>query len=96
MFVNEAECLVLKRKLEWIVTLERYNAILEMDCKLVIDDINKNKLNLSEYDMILQDCKTFLSHHNNYKVVFTRRQENGSTHALAWAFYLMLITMFLI
>jgi hypothetical protein len=57
MFLNEAECLVLKRTLEWIVTLERYNVILEMDCKLVVDDINKNKLKLSEYDVILQDCK---------------------------------------
>jgi len=79
------ECWGLKRTLKWLDTLEHHNVILEMNCKLVIDDNNKNKLNLFEYDVILQDCKTLFSHHYNYKVLFTRRQANDSAYALAHA-----------
>jgi len=81
MTTQEVECWGLKRTLEWFDTLKHYNVILEKDCKPVVDDVNKNKLNLFEYDVILQECKTLFSYHN--KFVFARRQANDSTHALA-------------
>lgn len=56
--------------------------VLELDCKMVVDDVNKDKSNHLVYDVILQDCKTLLVNHNNYKVVFSKRQANDSTHAL--------------
>jgi len=40
-----------------------------MDCKLVIDDAKKDKHNVSEYGVILPDCKTPLSHNNNYILI---------------------------
>jgi len=45
------------RTLEWLDVSEHNNVILEMDCKLVIDDVNKDKLNVSGYGVILPDCK---------------------------------------
>lgn len=55
-------------------------------CKMVVDEVNKNKLNHSEYGMIFQDCKIILMDHNRYKVVLTRHQANCSTHTLAQTF----------
>jgi len=50
---------------------------------MVVDDVHNSKMNLSEYGSIIQNCRTLLDHYNNFVVVFTRRQANGSTHALA-------------
>jgi hypothetical protein len=38
-----------------------------------------------DLECIISQCRTPLSFKNNYKVVFTRRQANGSVHALAQA-----------
>jgi hypothetical protein len=59
--------------------------VMEMVCKLVIEDVHNGKENRSEYGMTLQNCREFLKNHNNYKVVFARRQAKGSGHALARA-----------
>ena len=40
-------------------------------------------MNLSESGSIIQNCRTLLDHCNDFVVVFTRRQANGSAHALA-------------
>lgn len=85
MIATKAECWRLNSTLEWLDNSEHHNDILEMDCRLVLDDANKDKLNLSQYGVILQDYKTLLSRHNNYKIVFTKRQANGSTYALTRA-----------
>ena len=47
MIATKAECWRLNSTLEWLDKLEHHNVILEMDCRLVLDDVNKNKLNLS-------------------------------------------------
>jgi hypothetical protein len=61
------------------------HVVMEMVCKLVIEDVHNGKENRSEYGMTLQNCREFLKNHNNYKVVFARRQTNGRAHALARA-----------
>jgi hypothetical protein len=39
----------------------------------------------SEYDLLIVECKSMLSIHSNYVVIFIRREANGSTHALVRA-----------
>jgi hypothetical protein len=51
----------------------------------VVDNINSSKDNHSGYGLLIEDCKSMLSTHSNYVVAFTRRQANGSAHALARA-----------
>lgn len=47
MIATKAECWRLNSTLEWLDNSEHHNDILEMDCRLVFDDANKDKLNLS-------------------------------------------------
>jgi len=59
-----------------------HNVIIELDCKMDVDDVRNSKINFSEYGLIIQNCRTLLDQYNNFVVVFTRRQANGSAHAL--------------
>jgi hypothetical protein len=61
------------------------NVIFELDCKMLVDDIDSSKNNYSEYDLLIIDCKSMFSIHSNYIVAFIRRQTNSSVHALARA-----------
>jgi len=42
-------------------------------------------MNHSEYGLIVKNCRSLLQNFNNHEIVFTRRQANGSAHALARA-----------
>jgi hypothetical protein len=66
-----------------MVSLGYHKVFLEMDCKMVVDDVNNMKANDSEYDSIIQDCKTLVSNYNDFIVVFIRRQASGNAHTLA-------------
>ncbi|CAJ2666593.1 unnamed protein product [Trifolium pratense] len=67
----------------------------EMDCKMVDDDVNSIKITNSEYDLIMEDCRTsLLSYYNSFVAVFTKRQTDKQTTALM-QIYLMLLTIFL-
>jgi ABC-type uncharacterized transport system substrate-binding protein len=52
---------------------------------MLVDDVHSNKVNHSEYGLIVKSCRNLLQNFNNHEVVFTRRQANGSAHALARA-----------
>jgi ribonuclease HI len=81
----EAEAWALQQGIMWIAILEYQNVMFELDCKTVVEDVHSSKVNYSEYGLLIDDCKSLLSNHTNYLVVFTRRQTNGSAHALARA-----------
>ncbi|KAK2407645.1 Ribonuclease H superfamily protein [Trifolium repens] len=81
----EAEAWALQQGIMWMAMLGYRNVIFELDCKTVVDDIDSSKDNHSEYGLLIEDCKSMLSPHSNYVVAFTRRQANGSAHALARA-----------
>jgi len=83
MTVAEGEAWGLYQGIQWISSLGYHNVIFELDCKMVVDDVHNSKMNLSEYGSIIQNCRTLLDHYNDFVVVFTRRQANGSAHALA-------------
>ncbi|GAU21178.1 hypothetical protein TSUD_10950 [Trifolium subterraneum] len=60
MTVTEAECWSLFCPLEWLAYIGYQHVVMEMNCKLVIEDVCNGKENRSEYSMILQDCRIFL------------------------------------
>jgi len=81
--IEEGEAWVLYQGIQWISSLGYHNVIFELDSKMVVDDVLNSKMNLFEYGSIIEKCKTLLDHYNDFVVVFTRRQANGSAHALA-------------
>jgi ribonuclease HI len=85
MTAQEAEAWSLYQGIQWVANLGYNKVIFELDCKIVVDDVNKMSINQSEYGSIIQNCRTLLHHYNNFIVVFARRQANGSAHALARA-----------
>ncbi|GAU51196.1 hypothetical protein TSUD_374470 [Trifolium subterraneum] len=80
----EGEAWELQQAMMWMEMIGYHNVIFEMDCKMV-DDVHTQKHNMSEYGSLIDDCRTILSNHRNFIVAFTRRQANGSAHALARA-----------
>ncbi|MCI29396.1 60S ribosomal protein L23, partial [Trifolium medium] len=58
MTAAEGEAWSLYQGMQWIVTLGYNKVIFELDCKMVVDDVNNMRLNLSEYVSIIQDSLT--------------------------------------
>jgi len=81
----EAEAWGFLQGINWIVMKGYRNVIFELDCKTVVDDVYKKKIDCSEYGLLLHECRTLLRCHNNYDVVYVGRQGNGSVYALAHA-----------
>lgn len=50
---------------------------------MVVEDVYKDKLDRSEYCLLLHEIKPYFINHNNYAVVFSKRQTNNSAHVLA-------------
>jgi ribonuclease HI len=76
MTSSEAEAWSLNQGIPWRVSLGYHKIYLEMDCKIVVDDVNNMKHNQSKYSPIIHDCRTLLSNYNNFIVVFTSRGDN--------------------
>jgi hypothetical protein len=51
----------------------------------VVDDVHNIKPNASEYGLLIDECRTLLLNYSDFIIAFTRRQTNGSAHALAQA-----------
>jgi hypothetical protein len=81
----EGEACGLQQAMMWMEMLGYHKVIFEIDCKMVVDDVHNKKQNNSEYCTVVDDCRTILSNHSYFLVAFTRRQANGSAHALARA-----------
>jgi len=81
----ESEAFRLHQGLKWITPLGHHIVIFESDCKMLVDDVHFNKVNHSEYGLIVKSCRNLLQNFNNHEVVFTRLQANGNAHALARA-----------
>jgi ribonuclease HI len=80
---HEAEAWGLKTTIFWLRNLGYSSVVIELDCKLVVDDIN-NKLNFcTEFGMLLYACKTSLFALSNFMISFIRRQANNVAHLLA-------------
>nr|KYP31718.1 hypothetical protein KK1_047817 [Cajanus cajan] len=80
---HEAEVVALLEALQWLLTLPYESVYVEIDCKHVVNNLNDPSIHHLEYGIILTQCSTLLTSHNNLKVRFIKRQANCVTHSLA-------------
>ena len=56
---------------------------IELNCKLVVDNIVDSSNNQYEFGNIMANCRVLLQHFPNFKISLVRRQVNFVTHSLA-------------
>lgn len=59
--VSEGEAIVVLMALNWLHQLNVDFAIVETDCKLVVDNTNSSATDLTEFGDLIKSCKNFLS-----------------------------------
>jgi len=55
----------------------------ELDCKLVVDNIIDRSNNHSEFGNIMATCRAMLQQNSNFTICFVRRQANYVAYSLA-------------
>jgi len=80
-----SKALGLKEAILWLGELGLSNVHIELDCKLVTDDIVDRTNNHAEFGNIMLTCRSFLTYFPNFKISFVRRQANFVAHTLARA-----------
>lgn len=71
--VHEGEAIALVGAVSWLQNQGHQKVLIEVDCQQVANNINKD---CSEYEEIIQQCKTLLKYTPNFKVCFIQRQTN--------------------
>jgi len=70
--------------MKWVRDLQLNNVVFELESKQVVDSVNSNKLDASNFDSTIRDCRhTFFSHFRNFYVEFIKTQDNEVVHNLA-------------
>jgi len=82
---HEAEASGLKEAIKWFASIGRSKMFIELDCKQVVDDINRRLNTNSLFGAIIDICKTSLRTYQNFKINFIRRQTNSVVYLLTWA-----------
>jgi len=82
---QEAEAVGLRDAISWIRRLGLSKVLIELDCKLVVDNIFYRKSNQSEFGSIIFECRSLLKHYPNFKINFVMGQANFVSHTLTRA-----------
>lgn len=64
----EAEAWGLKEAILWLGGMGTPNVSIELDCKLVTEDILDRSTNQSEFGQIVSDCRMLISNYPNFNV----------------------------
>jgi ribonuclease HI len=81
------EALGLSDALDMAEKFKLSNVIIEMDSQIVVKAVLERKTTRKGWGAIVQRCMRFLKDNPNSSVIWTKRVNNGTTHALAkWAF----------
>ena len=83
--VKEAEGMALKEVLSRVLTLSLQNVQFETDSKSVVDSLQHDVEDRTEYGAIIKDCRALISLGVNFTVLFIKRQANGVAHQIARA-----------
>jgi ribonuclease HI len=85
--IAEAEAQGVLEALRWLSSMHMENDIIELesDCLQVVQAINRQQNNTSEFGIIIDMCRSLLVTNNNWKVSYVRRQANRVAHELAQA-----------
>lgn len=81
--VHEGEGIGLLYAIQWLRNVGVSSAIIELDCKMVIDGLDNRISNKTEFGVVLNDCRNLLNCYSNYQVRFVKRQTNLVAHVLA-------------
>ncbi|XP_073308286.1 uncharacterized protein [Primulina huaijiensis] len=82
--IKEAEAMASKEALSWVdEDMGLQEVIFESDSKVVINAINSQSEDDSEFGILISACRVILRQLPSYKICFTRRQANKITHNLA-------------
>lgn len=81
MSVKEGEAIVVLQTLIWLSNQQVYNVIIELDSKLVVDQIHSNEEDISECGMINQ-IKDIMKSSPSTIVQYSRRESNLVAHSL--------------
>lgn len=82
---REAEAKALLEALNWATSMDLQHVIFETDAKLVVDAIQSNPMDHSEFGTIIAECCSLISAESNYQICFSKRQANVVAHTLARA-----------
>jgi ribonuclease HI len=78
------EGLGLSHAIRWVHALQLTNVDFELDAKKVVDYFNNGSNDITEFGVIVEECRRSCNlHFENSKVEFTRRQANEVAHTLA-------------
>ncbi|XP_073136897.1 uncharacterized protein [Henckelia pumila] len=81
--VKEAEAISLLEALSWIRQLDLNMVHLEMDAKTVVDAVNKENPNISEFGSIVEQCRLLLNGQSGFSLKWVSRHSNIVAHSLA-------------
>lgn len=81
--IQSPPTLCLLHALRWVSSLGTTHVLFEMDNKTVVESINKQQANCSEFGHILSGCQSILDTTQNFQVKFT--QANVVIYCLAGA-----------
>ncbi|XP_065861213.1 uncharacterized protein [Euphorbia lathyris] len=77
------EALALRTSLIWLASLRYTHVEFESDAKLVIDAILSNKKDISEFGMLINDCRVVLRSNPTFSVSYVSRLANRAAHSVA-------------
>lgn len=83
--VKEGEAMGLLSCLRWLHELELDFVVIETDAKLVVDCLNSDAEDTTEFGSLITACRTILLNKPGFKVGFIKRQANEVAHTLARA-----------
>ncbi|XP_073295662.1 uncharacterized protein [Primulina huaijiensis] len=83
--IEDAEEMAFKEALSWVEGMNVQDVIFESDSKVVVEAINLEREDDSEFGAIISECREVLRQRPSFSVCFTRRQAIKVAHNLARA-----------
>ncbi|XVE64092.1 hypothetical protein DITRI_Ditri07aG0073500 [Diplodiscus trichospermus] len=80
-----AEAIGVKQVLSWIAEQDIQGVIVETDCKMVVDALNSDDCDLSEFGCIFRASKQLLLSGNRVSIRFMKRLVNEVANTIARA-----------
>lgn len=78
----EGEAWALWLALKFAMNMCLTEVYFESDCKILVDKVSSNSVDLSEAGVLINECRQLLLFNQTYHLVFVRRQANVVAHSL--------------
>ena len=75
--------MALRETLKWQIHLQLDDVTLEIDSKMVVDAFHSIRIDNSEFDPQIKECKDLIPRDKNHALSFVKRQINNVTHSIA-------------